>query len=71
MITRMQLQAMFVCVLGHKSYFYALAGIPGVQRQIVHCVEKTTGIVEEHLCDPLTRPDDNRTSCYKDPCPAM
>uniref|UniRef100_A0A8D3CNB9 ADAM metallopeptidase with thrombospondin type 1 motif 7 n=1 Tax=Scophthalmus maximus TaxID=52904 RepID=A0A8D3CNB9_SCOMX len=43
----------------------------GVQRQIVHCVEKTTGIVEEHLCDPLTRPDDNQTSCNKDPCPAI
>nr|XP_046249394.1 A disintegrin and metalloproteinase with thrombospondin motifs 7 isoform X2 [Scatophagus argus] len=42
----------------------------GVQRQIVHCVEKTTGIVEEHFCDPLTRPDDNQTSCNKDPCPA-
>ncbi|TNN64901.1 A disintegrin and metalloproteinase with thrombospondin motifs 7 [Liparis tanakae] len=43
----------------------------GVQRQIVHCVEKTTGIVEEHFCDPLTRPDDNRTSCSKTPCPAI
>ncbi|XP_068173178.1 A disintegrin and metalloproteinase with thrombospondin motifs 7 isoform X2 [Antennarius striatus] len=43
----------------------------GVQRQIVHCVEKTTGIVEAHLCDPLTRPDDNQTSCNKDPCPAI
>ncbi|XP_039992619.1 A disintegrin and metalloproteinase with thrombospondin motifs 7 isoform X2 [Xiphias gladius] len=43
----------------------------GVQRQIVHCVEKATGIVEEHFCDPLTRPDDNQTSCNKDPCPAI
>ncbi|KAM9366951.1 A disintegrin and metalloproteinase with thrombospondin motifs 7 [Symphorus nematophorus] len=43
----------------------------GVQRQIVHCVEKTTGIVEEHFCDPITRPDDNQTSCNKDPCPAI
>uniref|UniRef100_A0A674MQ18 ADAM metallopeptidase with thrombospondin type 1 motif 7 n=1 Tax=Takifugu rubripes TaxID=31033 RepID=A0A674MQ18_TAKRU len=43
----------------------------GVQRQIVHCVERTTGIVEEHWCDPLTRPDDNQTSCQKDPCPAV
>ncbi|XP_040896315.1 A disintegrin and metalloproteinase with thrombospondin motifs 7 [Toxotes jaculatrix] len=43
----------------------------GVQRQIVHCVEKTTGIVEEHFCDPLTRPDDNQTNCNKDPCPAI
>uniref|UniRef100_A0A8C4NQ74 ADAM metallopeptidase with thrombospondin type 1 motif 7 n=1 Tax=Dicentrarchus labrax TaxID=13489 RepID=A0A8C4NQ74_DICLA len=43
----------------------------GVQRQIVHCVEKTTGIVEAHFCDPLTRPDNNQTSCNKDPCPAI
>ncbi|XP_054468557.1 A disintegrin and metalloproteinase with thrombospondin motifs 7 [Anoplopoma fimbria] len=43
----------------------------GVQRQIVHCVEKTTGIVEQHFCDPLTRPDHNQTSCNKDPCPAI
>ncbi|XP_054867094.1 A disintegrin and metalloproteinase with thrombospondin motifs 7 isoform X2 [Amphiprion ocellaris] len=42
----------------------------GVQRQIVHCVEKTTGIVDEHFCDHLTRPDDNQTSCSWDPCPA-
>ncbi|KAM6943559.1 A disintegrin and metalloproteinase with thrombospondin motifs 7 [Xenentodon cancila] len=42
----------------------------GVQRQVVYCVEKTTGIVEEHLCDPATRPDGNRTSCNKDACPA-
>uniref|UniRef100_A0AAQ4RXU0 ADAM metallopeptidase with thrombospondin type 1 motif 7 n=1 Tax=Gasterosteus aculeatus aculeatus TaxID=481459 RepID=A0AAQ4RXU0_GASAC len=40
-------------------------------RQIVHCVEKTTGIVEEHFCDPGTRPDDNQTICSKEPCPAM
>uniref|UniRef100_A0A3B3VKF8 ADAM metallopeptidase with thrombospondin type 1 motif 7 n=1 Tax=Poecilia latipinna TaxID=48699 RepID=A0A3B3VKF8_9TELE len=43
----------------------------GVQRQIVYCVEKTTGIAEEHFCDPSTRPDDNRTSCSRDPCPAI
>ncbi|XP_041847469.1 A disintegrin and metalloproteinase with thrombospondin motifs 7 isoform X1 [Melanotaenia boesemani] len=43
----------------------------GVQRQVVHCVEKTTGIVEEHFCDPISRPDDNQTSCNKDPCPAV
>ncbi|TKS69568.1 disintegrin and metalloproteinase with thrombospondin motifs 7 [Collichthys lucidus] len=43
----------------------------GVQKQIVHCVEKTTGIVEEQFCDPLTRPDNNQTSCNKDPCPAI
>lgn len=27
--------------------------------------------MEEHWCDPLTRPDDNQTSCQKDPCPAV
>ncbi|TMS13657.1 A disintegrin and metalloproteinase with thrombospondin motifs 7 [Larimichthys crocea] len=43
----------------------------GVQKQIVHCVEKTTGIVEEQFCDPLTRPDNNQTSCNKDSCPAI
>ncbi|XP_035764979.1 A disintegrin and metalloproteinase with thrombospondin motifs 7 [Neolamprologus brichardi] len=43
----------------------------GVQRQIIHCVEKTTGIVEEHFCDHLTRLDHNQTSCNKDPCPAI
>uniref|UniRef100_A0A669DHA8 ADAM metallopeptidase with thrombospondin type 1 motif 7 n=1 Tax=Oreochromis niloticus TaxID=8128 RepID=A0A669DHA8_ORENI len=30
--------------------------------QIIHCVEKTTGIVEEHFCDHLTRLDHNQTS---------
>lgn len=43
----------------------------GVQRQVVHCVERTSGIVEEHYCDPSTRPDDVQTSCNKEPCPAM
>uniref|UniRef100_A0A8C9TEM6 ADAM metallopeptidase with thrombospondin type 1 motif 7 n=1 Tax=Scleropages formosus TaxID=113540 RepID=A0A8C9TEM6_SCLFO len=39
----------------------------GVQRQIVHCMERTSGIVEEHYCDPATRPDDKRA---KSPCGA-
>ncbi|XP_028999405.1 A disintegrin and metalloproteinase with thrombospondin motifs 7 isoform X2 [Betta splendens] len=43
----------------------------GVQRQIVHCVEKTTGMVEETHCDPLTRPAENQTRCDRDPCPAL
>ncbi|XP_044000424.1 A disintegrin and metalloproteinase with thrombospondin motifs 12 isoform X1 [Gambusia affinis] len=43
----------------------------GVQRQIVFCVEKTTGIAEEHLCDPSIRLDGNQTSCRRDPCPAI
>lgn len=44
---------------------------PGVQRQVVHCVERTSGIVEEQYCDLSTRPDDKQTSCNKEPCPAM
>uniref|UniRef100_A0A8C9REA8 ADAM metallopeptidase with thrombospondin type 1 motif 7 n=1 Tax=Scleropages formosus TaxID=113540 RepID=A0A8C9REA8_SCLFO len=42
----------------------------GVQRQIVHCMERTSGIVEEHYCDPATRPDDKRASCNEELCPA-
>lgn len=59
----------FICIGLHAWSFSS--AVPGVQRQIVHCVERTTGIVEEHWCDPLTRPDDNQTSCQKDPCPAV
>uniref|UniRef100_A0A673ZKX8 ADAM metallopeptidase with thrombospondin type 1 motif 7 n=1 Tax=Salmo trutta TaxID=8032 RepID=A0A673ZKX8_SALTR len=43
----------------------------GVQRQIVHCVERTSGIVEEGYCDPSTRPDDKRASCNEELCPAI
>lgn len=63
-----------LCVFVHagsQKFISHLSGISGVQRQIVHCVEKTTGIVEEHFCDPLTRPEDNQTSCNKEPCPVM
>uniref|UniRef100_A0A452J343 Uncharacterized protein n=1 Tax=Gopherus agassizii TaxID=38772 RepID=A0A452J343_9SAUR len=42
----------------------------GVQRQIVHCVEKMAGIVEERYCDSLTRPDDKQRTCSEEPCPA-
>ncbi|XP_067411559.1 A disintegrin and metalloproteinase with thrombospondin motifs 7 isoform X2 [Emydura macquarii macquarii] len=42
----------------------------GVQRQIVQCVEKLAGIVEERYCDSLTRPDDKRRTCSDEPCPA-
>uniref|UniRef100_A0A8C3JDY3 ADAM metallopeptidase with thrombospondin type 1 motif 7 n=1 Tax=Calidris pygmaea TaxID=425635 RepID=A0A8C3JDY3_9CHAR len=42
----------------------------GVQRQIVHCVEKLAGIVEERFCDALTRPDDQQRTCNEEPCPA-
>uniref|UniRef100_A0A8C3LHV3 ADAM metallopeptidase with thrombospondin type 1 motif 7 n=1 Tax=Chrysolophus pictus TaxID=9089 RepID=A0A8C3LHV3_CHRPC len=42
----------------------------GVQRQIVHCVEKLAGIVEEQYCDTLTRPDDKQRTCNEEPCPA-
>ncbi|XP_026071704.1 A disintegrin and metalloproteinase with thrombospondin motifs 7-like [Carassius auratus] len=43
----------------------------GVKRQVVHCVERTSGIVEEHYCDPSTRPDDKQTNCNKGACPAI
>ncbi|XP_072320785.1 A disintegrin and metalloproteinase with thrombospondin motifs 7 [Eucyclogobius newberryi] len=43
----------------------------GVQKQMVHCVQRSRGIVEEHLCDHQSRPDTNQTSCDKDPCPAV
>uniref|UniRef100_A0A8C1UTN5 ADAM metallopeptidase with thrombospondin type 1 motif 7 n=1 Tax=Cyprinus carpio TaxID=7962 RepID=A0A8C1UTN5_CYPCA len=43
----------------------------GVQRQVVHCVERTSGIVEEHYCDPSSRPDDKQTNCNKGAYPAM
>uniref|UniRef100_A0A8C8R543 ADAM metallopeptidase with thrombospondin type 1 motif 7 n=1 Tax=Pelusios castaneus TaxID=367368 RepID=A0A8C8R543_9SAUR len=42
----------------------------GVQRQIVQCVEKMAGIVEERYCDVLTRPDDKQKTCSEEPCPA-
>uniref|UniRef100_UPI00398F19DC A disintegrin and metalloproteinase with thrombospondin motifs 7-like n=1 Tax=Pristiophorus japonicus TaxID=55135 RepID=UPI00398F19DC len=42
----------------------------GVQRQIVHCLEKIAGIVEEQYCDLITRPDDRQRSCHPEPCPA-
>ncbi|XP_010139092.1 PREDICTED: A disintegrin and metalloproteinase with thrombospondin motifs 7-like, partial [Buceros rhinoceros silvestris] len=45
--------------------------VPSSQkRQIVHCVEKLAGIVEERFCDALTRPDDQQRTCNEDPCPA-
>lgn len=42
----------------------------GVQRKIVHCVEKLAGIVDEPYCDALSRPDDQQRSCNEEPCPA-
>ncbi|XP_078539094.1 A disintegrin and metalloproteinase with thrombospondin motifs 7 [Lissotriton helveticus] len=42
----------------------------GVQRQIVLCVEKLLGIVEERYCDSHTRPDDQQRTCSQEPCPA-
>ncbi|XP_044135279.1 A disintegrin and metalloproteinase with thrombospondin motifs 7-like isoform X1 [Bufo gargarizans] len=41
----------------------------GVQRQLVHCVEKVAGLVEERYCDSLTRPDDRQRNCNEEPCP--
>ncbi|MGH0170561.1 UNVERIFIED_CONTAM: hypothetical protein FKN15_059396 [Acipenser sinensis] len=42
----------------------------GVQRQVVHCLERIAGIVEERYCDPATRPDDKQASCNEELCPA-
>ncbi|XP_041274399.1 A disintegrin and metalloproteinase with thrombospondin motifs 7 [Onychostruthus taczanowskii] len=42
----------------------------GVQRQVVHCVERLAGLVEERFCDALTRPDDQQRPCSEEPCPA-
>uniref|UniRef100_A0AAV2LRS6 PLAC domain-containing protein n=1 Tax=Knipowitschia caucasica TaxID=637954 RepID=A0AAV2LRS6_KNICA len=42
----------------------------GVQRQALHCVERSRGIVDEQLCDPETRPQNNQSHCDKDPCAA-
>ncbi|KAM4749056.1 A disintegrin and metalloproteinase with thrombospondin motifs 7 [Rhinophrynus dorsalis] len=42
----------------------------GVQRQMVHCVEKVAGLVEERYCDSLSRPDDRQRSCSEEPCPS-
>ncbi|XP_029430634.1 LOW QUALITY PROTEIN: A disintegrin and metalloproteinase with thrombospondin motifs 7 [Rhinatrema bivittatum] len=42
----------------------------GVQRQIVFCVEKIAGLVEERHCDFLIRPDDIQRPCNEEPCPA-
>nr|XP_056721739.1 A disintegrin and metalloproteinase with thrombospondin motifs 7 [Euleptes europaea] len=42
----------------------------GVQWQIVHCMEKVAGIVEEQFCNVLSRPDDKRRSCSEELCPA-
>ncbi|KAK3562031.1 hypothetical protein QTP86_024784, partial [Hemibagrus guttatus] len=43
----------------------------GVKRQVMHCVERTFGIVAEHYCDASTRPDDNRVSCNAGLCRAI
>ncbi|XP_064244845.1 A disintegrin and metalloproteinase with thrombospondin motifs 7 isoform X2 [Passer domesticus] len=42
----------------------------GVQRQVVHCVERLAGLVEERFCDALARPDDRQRACSEEPCPA-
>ncbi|NXB93073.1 ATS7 metalloproteinase, partial [Vidua chalybeata] len=42
----------------------------GVQRQVVHCVERLAGLVEERFCDALARPDDQQRTCSEEPCPA-
>ncbi|NWI30315.1 ATS7 metalloproteinase, partial [Sula dactylatra] len=62
-------QAEFLWRFGSWTTCTATCGT-GVQRQIVHCVEKLAGIVEEQYCDALTRPDDQQRTCSEEPCPA-
>ncbi|KFR02516.1 A disintegrin and metalloproteinase with thrombospondin motifs 7, partial [Nipponia nippon] len=62
-------QAEFLWRFGSWTMCTATCGT-GVQRQIVHCVEKLAGIVEERYCDALTRPDDRQRTCSEEPCPA-
>ncbi|NXL46011.1 ATS7 metalloproteinase, partial [Podilymbus podiceps] len=62
-------QAEFLWRFGSWTTCTATCGT-GVQRQIVHCVEKLAGIVEERYCDALTRPDDQQRRCSEEPCPA-
>lgn len=45
-------------------------GLPGMQRQSVHCTERQAGPVDERHCDPLDRPDDRQRKCSEEPCPA-
>ncbi|KAJ7311129.1 hypothetical protein JRQ81_006732 [Phrynocephalus forsythii] len=42
----------------------------GIQRQVVHCIEKVAGVVEERYCDVLNRPENKQRSCSLEPCPA-
>ncbi|NXT23228.1 ATS7 metalloproteinase, partial [Syrrhaptes paradoxus] len=62
-------QAEFLWRFGSWTTCTATCGT-GVQRQVVHCVEKLAGIVEERFCDALTRPDDQQRTCNEEPCPA-
>ncbi|KFP07251.1 A disintegrin and metalloproteinase with thrombospondin motifs 7, partial [Calypte anna] len=62
-------QDRFLWRLGSWTSCTATCGT-GVQRQLVHCVEKLMGIVEEQLCDALTRPEDQQRTCSEEPCPA-
>ncbi|XP_066184157.1 A disintegrin and metalloproteinase with thrombospondin motifs 7 [Sylvia atricapilla] len=62
-------QPEFVWRFGSWSSCTATCGT-GVQRQVVHCVERLAGLVEERFCDALTRPDDQQRTCSEEPCPA-
>ncbi|NXX11830.1 ATS7 metalloproteinase, partial [Podargus strigoides] len=62
-------QAEFLWRFGSWTTCTATCGT-GVQRQVVHCVERLAGIVEERHCDALTRPDDQQRPCSEEPCPA-
>lgn len=51
-----------------RSHYRKIGFVPGVKRQVVHCVERTFGIVEKHYCDASTQPDENRVTCNAGLC---
>jgi hypothetical protein len=43
----------------------------GIQRMQVFCVEQEAGIVEDHYCNKIPKPDDKINACNDHICPAM
>ncbi|XP_064618507.1 A disintegrin and metalloproteinase with thrombospondin motifs 12-like isoform X2 [Lineus longissimus] len=43
----------------------------GIQRMAVYCVEQEAGIVEDHYCHMIPKPDDKIKACNDHICPAM
>ncbi|XP_043941316.1 A disintegrin and metalloproteinase with thrombospondin motifs 12 [Protopterus annectens] len=42
----------------------------GIKKQMVHCVRKGRGLVNEKLCKAATRPKDKEMKCTQQDCPA-